>query len=144
MSELIEKSIQMINDFVTEKGIKINEVFNREKLFWRLKRGSATIDIMLLSVPVGEGITREFLQIASPIFKVPNGKETEFYKRLLELNDIKLGVKLSLQKDTDQVWALSERDLMGMSYTELKTCLEDLGYWADEFDDILKKEFKEI
>ncbi|HOV13169.1 MAG TPA: YbjN domain-containing protein [Spirochaetota bacterium] len=143
MSELIQKSINMINDFVAEKGINVKDVYFPDKLLWRLKRGTASIDIMLLSVPVSENQIREFLQVASPIIKVPKGRELEFYKTLLELNDVKLGVKLSLQKDTDQVWALYERDLIGMSYTELITCLEDLGYWADEFDDILQKQFGE-
>jgi len=96
---------------------------------------------MLLEIPVGNDQIREFLQAASPIIKVPKAKELLFYKRLLELNDIKLGVKLSLQKDSDLVWALTERDLIGMDYSELQTILEDIGFWADEFDDILNKEF---
>lgn len=141
MSELMEKAKNMINDFVKQKGIDPTTVFNEEKLTWYLKRGSVDIQIMLLSVPVGEGVIREFVQVASPIMKVPAGKELNFYKRLLELNDVKLGVKLSLQKDTDQAWALFERDLIGLDYSELVTILEDLGYWADEFDDMLKKEF---
>ena len=142
MSELIEKAKDMINDFVSQKGIDPAQVFNPEKMLWSLKRGSANVQIMLLTVPVGEGKTREFIQAASPIMKVPQGKETAFYKKLLELNDVNLGVKLSMQKDTDQVWALYERDLVGMDYSELITVLEDLGYWADQFDDMLKAEFE--
>jgi hypothetical protein len=141
MSELIEKAVKMVNDFVVEKGIKVKEVYDDEKKTWRLKRGSASVDILLFSVSVGENEIRDFLQVASSIAKVPKDKELAFYKRLLELNDGKLGVKLSLQPGTDQVWALFERDLVGISYTELKTCIEDLGYWADEFDDLLANEF---
>jgi hypothetical protein len=141
MSELFEKAKLMINDFITEKGIKLKEVYDADNNVWHLKRGSANIDVVLLSVPVSEGEIREFLQAASPIARVPRDNELAFYKYLLELNDGKLGVKLSLQPGTDQVWALFERDLIGISYTELKTCLEDLGYWADEFDDLLADKF---
>jgi hypothetical protein len=141
MSELYEKTAMMINDFVTEKGIKLKDVYDAEKKVWHLIRGSAIIDILLISVPVSESETREFLQIASPVANVPKGKELPFYKRLLELNDGNLGVKLSLQPDTDQIWALFERDLIGLSYSEMKICIEDLGYWADEFDDLLSSEF---
>jgi len=141
MSELIDKATEMINDFVVGKGINLSEAYIPDQKKWSLKRGSATIQIILLSVPVGENIFREFIQVASPIMIVPKGKETEFYRRLLELNDVKLGIKFSIQKNTDQVWALAERDLIGMGYSELTTLLEDLGFWADELDDVLKNEF---
>ena len=141
MSELITNAIGMVNDFVTSKGVNVKDVYDADKLLWRLKRGSAPVDILLLSVPVGENQIREFLQVAAPIVKVPKGKELEFFRTLLELNDVKLGVKLSLQKGTDQVWALYERDLIGMSYNVSLPCIEDLGYWADEFDDMLIEQF---
>ena len=141
MSELISKVADMVNDFVRSLGININDVYDPEKKIWYLKRGSAPVQIMLLSVPVGENSIREFLQVASPLMKVPKGKELAFYRKLLELNDVKLGVKFSVQKDSDQVWALYERDLIGIGYDELTTCIEDLGYWADTLDDELKAEF---
>jgi hypothetical protein len=141
MSELMDKAKQMIDDFCKSKGIDPATIYNPDKKLWSLQRGSAPVQVMLLSVPVGDNTIREFLQAAAPIIKVPKGKELDFYRRLLELNDVKLGVKLSIQSGTDQVWALYERDLIGMDYTELETCLEDLGYWADEFDDLLRNEF---
>ena len=141
MSELIQKATEMINDFVTSKGISLSEVDNPEQKKWSLKRGSASVQILLLSIPVGNGVIREFVQAASPIMLIPKGKELEFYRRLLELNDVKLGVKFSIQKGGEQVWALAERDLIGIDYTEMVTLLEDLAFWADELDDILKNEF---
>ena len=141
MSELIQKATEMINDFVTSKGISLSEVYNPEQKKWSLKRGSASVQILLLSIPVGNGVIREFVQAASPIMLIPKGKELEFYRRLLELNDVKLGVKFSIQKGGEQVWALAERDLIGIDYPEMVTLLEDLAFWADELDDILKNEF---
>jgi len=141
MSEIMAKAKDMINDFISERGVDPSSVYDETKKMWRVKRGSANIDIMLLEIPVGNNQIREFLQAASPIINVPKGKEMQFYRRLLELNDVKLGVKLSMQKDSEQVWALTERDLIGMDYSEMQTVLEDIGFWADEFDDILNKEF---
>lgn len=141
MSELIGKATEMINDFIVGKGISLSEAYSPDKKMWSLKRGSANIQIILLTVPVGENVFREFVQAASPIMLIPKGRETELYRKLLELNDVKLGIKFSIQKGTDQVWALAERDLIGMGYSELTTVLEDFGFWADELDDVLKKEF---
>jgi hypothetical protein len=141
MSELIAKAKKMVDEFCKTKGVDPATIYNAEKQLWSLQRGSAPVQVMLLSIPVGEKEIREYLQVAAPIIKVPKGKELDFYRKLLELNDVKLGVKLSIQSGTDQVWALAERDLIGMDYAEMETCLEDLGYWADLFDDMLREEF---
>jgi len=141
MSELINKVSNMVDDLVAELGLKKDEVFDPEKKTWKWSKGSANIEVLLLSVPVGEGKQREFLQVASPLMRVPQGNEKTFFRRLLELNDVKLGIKLSIQSGSDQVWALYERDLVGIDYTELKTTVLDLEYWADELDDILINEF---
>jgi hypothetical protein len=61
------------------------------------------------------------------------------YRYLLELNDHNLGVKLTIMPETDKIYATYERDIQGIDYEEVKTCIADLEWWADELDDLLKE-----
>jgi hypothetical protein len=39
---------------------------------------------------------------------------------------------------TTKVYATYERDINGMDFSELSTCISDLEWWADKLDDELK------
>ena len=52
-----------------------------------------------------------------------------------------MGVKLSIIPEKGYVYAVAERDIEGMDYLEFKTFISDLGYWADQLDDVLHKRF---
>ena len=45
--------------------------------------------------------------------------------------------------ETDKIYATYERDIQGIDYKidykEVKTCIADLEWWADELDDLLKE-----
>jgi hypothetical protein len=73
--------------------------------------------------------------------KVPQSSLIPFYRRLLELNDTSLGVKLTILSNSDQVYATFERDIKGMDYTEMVETIADVEWWADYFDDLLIREF---
>ncbi|GAB2649661.1 hypothetical protein GCM10027035_49520 [Emticicia sediminis] len=40
--------------------------------------------------------------------------------------------------------ALGFRDIKGMSYNELSTCIGDLEFWADKLDDELKSQLPDL
>ena len=52
-----------------------------------------------------------------------------------------MGVKLGTIPDKAHVYAIAERDIDGMDYDEFKLLISDLGYWADQLDDILRTRF---
>ena len=137
----IELTETMIEKYVESVGLTKQETYNDEKKFWHWKHGSATIEVFVQSVNIGDNKTREYLRIFSYLANVPavstHGRE-QFLSRLLEMNDQNLGVKLTLMKGTDKVYATYERDIMGMDYSELATCIADLEWWADKLDDELK------
>jgi hypothetical protein len=91
-------------------------------------------------VPVSNGVL-QFLRVFSPLMEVPMDRERDFYRHLLELNDTKLGVKLSVMPGSNLVFATTERNIVGMDYEELSTCVGDLEWWADTLDDELKAKF---
>jgi hypothetical protein len=41
--------------------------------------------------------------------------------------------------ETDKIYATYERDIQGIDYKEVKTCITDLEWWSDELDDLLKE-----
>lgn len=73
--------------------------------------------------------------------KVPAKEEFTFYRHLLELNYSKLGLKLATRPKSEFVYAVSERDIRGMDFNELDTCIKDLEWWADKLDDELQEQF---
>jgi hypothetical protein len=140
MSELRTKVETMIDNYVKEIGLTKDQTYNSERKAWYWVRGSANIEVFVQEIPMGD-YSREFLRVFSPIMKVPKGNELQFYRALLDLNDSKLGVKLSTMEGTDQVYVTFERDIQGIDYDEVKTCIADLEWWADELDDILINQF---
>ncbi|MFN3604757.1 MAG: YbjN domain-containing protein [Leptonema sp. (in: bacteria)] len=131
---------KMIDKLMEEFGLGKKDVYDEEYKTYRWRRGSASIEVFVQDVPVSSG-TRTFLRVFSYLGKVPRFKDLELYKKLLEMNDSYLGVKLTLMPDSNQIYATYERDINGIEYEELKTCINDLEYWADLLDDELNKQF---
>jgi hypothetical protein len=137
----IELAEVMIEKYVNSIGLNRETTFDPDRNVWVWKRGSATIEVFVQSVDVSENRTREYLRIFSFLAEVPAISETgreDFLRKLLEMNDVNLGVKLTLSKESNKVYATYERDILGMDYGELATCIADLEWWADKLDDELK------
>lgn len=130
----------MIDTYVKEIGLTKEQTYNTEKKAWYWVKGSARIEVFIQEINF-DSHARHYLRIFSPIIKVPEVNQLEFYKKLLEVNDSKLGVKLTLLPGSNQIYATFERDIKGIDYEELATCIADLEWWADELDDELAAEF---
>jgi DNA mismatch repair ATPase MutS len=137
----IELANAMIEHYVESVGLSREDTYNEIKECWCWKRGSADIEVFVQSVAVGNDKTREYLRIFSYLADIPKvskqGRE-EFLLKLLEANDKSLGVKLTVMEGTTKVYATYERDINGMDFSELSTCISDLEWWADKLDDELK------
>ncbi|MDX2302261.1 MAG: YbjN domain-containing protein [Microscillaceae bacterium] len=137
----IELAQVMIEKYVESVGLSKEETFNEEKQFWHWKHGSASIEVFVQSVEVGHDKTREYLRIFSYLADVPSLSlvaREKYLVHLLEMNDRNLGVKLTLMEGSNRVYATYERDILGMDFGELATCIADLEWWADKLDDELK------
>ncbi len=141
MTSQKERVYEMINQYVKSINLDLKDSFNEEKQSWNWRTGSARIQVYIQTVPLQSGSSREYLRIFSPLLQVPQKKELAFYRHLLELNDTKLGVKLSVMPNSNWVYATYERDIRGIDYHELSTCIADLEWWADKLDDELKTQF---
>jgi hypothetical protein len=141
MTTQIEKATQMIHQYIESIGLTQEQVYNADKKSWRWLRGSANVEVFIQTITFQNGSTRDYLRIFSPLMKLPVNDLLAFYRHLLQLNDTNLGVKISIMPGSQWVYATYERDLRGMDYHELATCIADMEYWADSLDDELKTAF---
>lgn len=141
MTTQIEKATQMIHQYIESIGLTQEQVYNADKKSWRWLRGSANVEVFIQTITFQNGTTRDYLRIFSPLMKLPVNDLLAFYRHLLQLNDTNLGVKISIMPGSQWVYATYERDLRGMDYHELATCIADMEYWADSLDDELKTAF---
>lgn len=140
----IELAEAMIEKYVESINLTKEQTYDEDRGVWRWKHGSATIEVFVQSVKIGDESTREYLRIFSFLANVPkvsDNARADFLTRLLEMNDVNLGVKLTLMKGSNKIYASYERDIRGMDYTELSICLHDLEWWADKLDDELKSHY---
>jgi hypothetical protein len=140
MQNLRETVEEMISRFVTEIGLTKEQTYNEERRAWYWNKGSAKIEVFVQEIKF-EKASRFYLRIFSPIGNVPSSNRESFYKKLLEMNDGKLGVKITIMPNSDQIYATYERDVKGMDYDEMVTCIADLEYWADILDNELVQTF---
>ncbi|MEO5564652.1 MAG: YbjN domain-containing protein [Chitinophagaceae bacterium] len=130
-----------INQLCMEIGTTADKVYNPQTSAWYFTRGSSKIEVFLTAYQTPKGM-RTFIRCFAPLYNIPTGdKRLDFYQGALEVNTQYMGVKLGTLADKNLLCAISERDIEGMDYPEMVTLISDIGYWADELDDFLKKTF---
>ncbi len=135
----IDDYVPMINEIITSLGVDPSTCFDPDNYMWNLQKGSAKIHVKMFTIEYENGNKNNYIQIASPVMSVPAQKIMEFYKRLLELNDTTIGIKFSIRDN--QVFLLTERELLNLDKSEAETMFHRIGNYADDIDDKLKAEF---
>ena len=143
MSEQKQLVTNMVHQYAESVGLKREQIFNDAKGLWNWKMGSANIQVYIETISFSDGKFSEYLRIFSPLLEIPAAKQQDvaFYRYLLELNDGNLGVKLTVMPNTNWIYATYERDIRGIDYDELVTCIYDMELWSDKLDDELKTKF---
>ena len=126
---------KMINDFIASLGIDPEQCRRRPRQLWSLYKGSA-----LVYIEIFKADNMDFIEASSPIMKMPSRNLLIFYRKLLELNFQLLGVKFLVRDEW--VYLSENRQLKGMDFDELKTMVERVGSFADQWDDPLIEEFR--
>lgn len=136
-----EQVFNFIEDYIKEIGLTKEDTLNPKTNSYVWRRGSALIEVFIQDVQVSSGI-RTFLRVFSYMGELPGTLDLERVLRyLLEMNDSSLGLKLTIMPGTNGIYATYERDIRGIDYEELKTCIWDLEWWADIIDDELANKF---
>jgi len=141
MSVSKEQAEQMVDKYVKEIGLSKENTYDAQKKAWYWVKGAARIEVFIQEIKF-DSHSRFYLRVFSPITSIPEQNKMEFFQYLLEMNDSKLGVKMSLFPGTDQIYACYERDIKGMEYEELATCIGDVEWWSNQIKVELHKKYK--
>ncbi len=140
-----EMVIAYINRLCTEAGADPQKIFSHQNNAWYFARGSSTLEVFFTSYETEDKTERTFLRCFSTIYPIPIDltKRQELYHIALEVNARNMGVKIGIMAEKGIMYAIGERDIEGMDYQEFVTLINDVGYWADHLDDMLKERFGE-
>jgi len=132
-----------VNQLCAEIGCTPESIYSKENNSWFFTRGSATVEVFMSSYETVVKTIRTFIRCFSPVYALPadNQKKMLLYQEALQNNASFMGVKLGIMPEKGFMYAVAERDIEGMDYTEFKTLISDLGYWADQLDNILHQRF---
>jgi len=134
---------EMINDYITRFKSAVFEAINEEIDFplldkdgySKVTRGSATVGINVIE---DKGI----LLLLCEIMPVNTSRETELYRKLLELNYIATSDgAFAVESGQNMVCLRSLRRLSGLDYEEFEDLLNAVATVSDEWDDMLKQLF---
>lgn len=106
-----------------------------ESGYTQLRKGSVSVGINVLE---DHGV----LLFLTPVMAVPEQGREAFYRRILELSFLATSdAAFAVDSQRDEVFVRALRRLSGLDYEEFEDLLETVGKVADEWDDVLKKEF---
>jgi hypothetical protein len=102
-----------------------------------IRKGSASVGVNVLE---DHGV----LLFVAPVMGVPvTGRET-LYRKLLELSFLSTSdAAFAIDNQRDEIVVRALRRLSGLDYEEFEDLLETVGKVADDWDDVLKAEFKQ-
>lgn len=132
-----------VNQLCAEIGCTPESIYSKENNSWFFTRGSSSLEVFMSSYETNVKTIRTFVRCFSPVYAIPadTQKKAQLYQEALQNNTSFMGVKLSIIPEKGYMYAVAERDIEGMDYTEFKTLVSDLGYWADQLDNILHERF---
>ena len=106
-----------------------------ESGYTRVRKGSASVGVNVLD---DHGV----LLFLAPVMAVPATGREAFYRRLLELSFLTTSdAAFSIDSQKDEVFVRALRRLSGLDYEEFEDLLDTVGKVADEWDDVLEREF---
>ena len=131
-------AVTMVNAYIERFGERSST--NLEPLdehgYTTVRKGSAVVGINVLE---DHGV----LLILAPVMKVPKRANEALYRRLLELSFITTAdAAFAIDEEKDEVFCRALRRLSGLDYEEFEDLVATVAKVADEWDDLLKKEFE--
>lgn len=106
-----------------------------ENGYTQTRRGSATIGVNVLE---DHGV----LFLVSHVMPVPKHGREALYRRILELSFLATSdASFAIDESKDEIYVRAVRRLSGLDYEEFEDLVVTVGRVADEWDDVLKREF---
>jgi hypothetical protein len=106
-----------------------------ENGYTQMKKGSASIGVNVLD---DHGV----LLLIAHVMPVPKHGREALYRRLLELSFLTTAdASFAIDAAKDEIFVRTLRRLSGLDYEEFEDLLDTVARVADEWDDVLKREF---
>jgi hypothetical protein len=119
--------------FAERAGIELRPL--DENGYTQTRKGSASIGVNVLD---DHGV----LLLIAPVMPVPKAGREALYRRLLELSFLTTAdASFAIDAAKDEIFVRTLRRLSGLDYEEFEDLLDTVGRVADEWDDVLKREF---
>ena len=119
--------------FSERSGVELHPL--DENGYTQTRKGSATIGVNVLD---DHGV----LLLIAPVMPVPRVGREPLYRRLLELSFLTTAdASFAIDATKDEIFVRTLRRLSGLDYEEFEDLLDTVGRVADEWDDVLKREF---
>lgn len=135
--ETFPDAYAMVNAYLARLEVKTGTPLQPldENGYTMARKGSANIAVNVLDE---HGV----LLLLAPVMSVPKTGREAFYRRLLELSFLTTAdASFAIDAAKDEVFVRALRRLSGLDYEEFEVLLETVGRVADEWDDVLKREF---
>lgn len=132
-SELLENSI---------KGLNIDPVACRKE-----KEGQWTVNVKgaPVYIDVFNFATKPdnyYLQIMSPLFKVPESKKEELYRDVLEMNYDMYSCGMCIKNEW--LYILTLRPTIGLDLTEINFLLDQVSFYSIDYYSKLTFKYKDV
>lgn len=138
MNHPIQHYYNLFEQVLTEYKIDPTTARGQAPGQWNLKLGSASVWVDIFQSKDAQGNLAQYgyLQVLSPVCDVPVNNQHLFTKELLEINHSLYGVAFTIFKD--KAYIKSIRELQGLDVSEIKSTLDRVGIYANDWDDKLK------
>jgi hypothetical protein len=141
MNQPIQHYYDMFEQVLTEYKVDPTTARGQAPGQWNLKLGSASVWVDVFQSKDAQGNLQQYgyLQMLAPVCDVPVTNQQLFTKDLLEINHSLYGVGFTIFKD--KAYIKSIRELQGLDISEIRSTLDRVGIYANDWDDKLKAKY---
>lgn len=136
-----EDAAQLVKKWITTQNKDEEQARDKnQKFLWWFTQGSANFYIHIFSFDKGNSQTHA-IEVGSPVMLLPEnpGKKAALLEHVMRLNSSCVGHWWAMREE--RLMLLSSRELFGLDWEELETMIENIRFYADFFDDVLKSQF---
>ncbi|KAB2878884.1 YbjN domain-containing protein [bacterium] len=137
----LDRYYDMVEEVITELGTRAEQCRTLDTHGevipgqWNLAKGSAKILADVYTT--AEGLS--YFCVAAPVMMITASDPNKLYEKLLKLNHQMYSASFSINQGW--VWLRILRECEGMDKKECRSTFDRVGWYADQYDDMLKNEF---
>lgn len=139
-AEDLNSYIPVVEGALAQLGVPVEMTRTDNPLFWSLSKGSANV-LLRLQFTASFGGSKGLLVVACPFMKIPTDatQKATLMEELMKMNH--QASITSFNMGEGYIYLLTNRFVKGMDSSEIVDMLQELGTYADYFDDQLQAKY---